>query len=425
MDVESRDEQDRRRRRRVRWVSIIGVLAVLVGASLVLINMSASKANGADQEGAAEAAGDTDQQGEAESENGKKNRKKNGKKGEQDKEEKAPVPVEVAEVTSGTVSSYITSTANLVAEFQVRILSEVDGRVARLFVAEGDFVHQGKILASLVRDDAQIAFETSKLKTTNARLAYERAKDLSEKELVSREDFDKFTMEYEIARQEQAEAEWQLEKTTIRAPFSGKISERMLQVGQNIRPGDELFELTDLDPLIARIFLPERDVLGLEEGRDVKIALNAAEGTRFAGRIRQISPVVDTATGTVKVTVEAIDPPAMVRPGSFVSIHIVRETHPEAVVVPREAVLRELQSAHVFIIDGEVAKRRDVTLGLEEGVVVEALSGLALGDQVIIAGQGGLKDGAKVKVLGEELTVETDPNSDDGADSETAEQVAE
>ena len=106
------------------------------------------------------------------------------------------------------------------------------------------------------------------------------------------------------------------------------------------------------------------------------------------------------------LTVEADRPPAGIRPGSFVGVHIVRETHPEALVVPREAVLRELQRAHVFVTDGEIAEKREVTLGLEEDLVVEALTGLEPGEQVIVAGQGGLKDGSAIKVLGQETEAE-------------------
>jgi membrane fusion protein (multidrug efflux system) len=411
MDESSRDNQ-KKKRSRIRLLSIIGGVVVIVVGSLIFVNMSASKANGADTE-------DVSEQGEGEGANG-------DDQGEKDeKDEKAPVPVEVVDVASGSVSSYISSSANLVAEFQVNILSEVEGRVDRLFVEEGDFVRKGQVLANLVRDDAEIALKKAQLKETNARLAFERGKDLSEKDLLSREEFDKFTMDFEIAHQEQAEAEWRLEKTTFRAPFSGRISERMIQVGQNIRPGDELFQLTDLDPLIARIYLPERDILGLEEGRDVKIVLNASEETVFAGRIRQISPVVDTATGTVKVTIEAADPPVSVRPGSFVTVNIVRETHPEATVIPREAVLRELQSAHVFIVEEDIAKKRDITLGLEEGLLVESLSGLELGEQVIIAGQGGLRDGAKVKILGLEPEDQPDAEAAEASESEADEQPAD
>ena len=91
----------------------------------------------------------------------------------------------------------------------------------------------------------------------------------------------------------------------------------------------------------------------------------------------------------MKVTVEALRPfPESVRPGGFVTIDIVRETRPAALLLPRQAVLRELQSAHVFVAKNGVAEKRNVTLGLEEGDRVEVRTGLAAGERVIVAGKG-------------------------------------
>jgi membrane fusion protein (multidrug efflux system) len=233
----------------------------------------------------------------------------------------------------------------------------------------------------------------------NAEQALERAQGTMDKGLISREEFDRLSMEHEVARQEVAEAEWRLSRTVIRAPFAGVVTERMITAGQHLQPGDAAFAVADFDPLIARIYLPEKDVLALEPGREVRIVLAADATQRVAGRIRQISPVVDTATGTVKLTVEAVDPPPALRPGAFVSVQIVREQREAAVLLPRESVIRELRTAHVFITDGSTAEKRVVTLGLEEGEVIEALSGVAAGEQVIVAGQGGLKPGSKIRVL--------------------------
>lgn len=374
-----------------RWLSLTVAVLLLAAGTVTLMNVRAARANEAST---AEDSADTSETAEATADSGEE------KEGEEEGDDaKTPVPVEVAAVSEGTVSAYISSTANLVAESEVKVLSEVEGRVLTLRVEEGDWVKNGQVLATLVRDDEQIAFKKAQLKQTNARAAFDRAKELVDRELISREEFDKLKIDYEITGQELAEAEWALKKTTIVAPFSGRVTARMTQLGQHVRPGDELFQVTDYNPLIARIYLPERDVLGLEEGRTVQIRLDAADQVSFAGRIRQISPVVDTSTGTVKVTVEATEPPKEVRPGSFVSVNIVRETHPEAVLLPREAVLRELQKAHVFVAEDDVAEKRSVTLGLEEGDLIEVISGVEAGDQVIVTGQGGLKDGSAVKIL--------------------------
>lgn len=316
-----------------------------------------------------------------------------------DEKEKSPIPVSVTAIATGAVSSYISSTANLVPENEVKVLAEAEGRVAELLVEEGYRVARGQILAQLVKDDTEIALRKAQIRAANARQAFERAEKMVADNLTSREQYDKVSLENNIAGQELAEAQWRLDKTTIKAPFGGRVTERFVKLGQHVRPGEQLFTVSDFDPLIAKIFLPEKDVYGLKEGRDVRITLKANDTTRFRGRIRQISPVVDTATGTVKLTIEATAPPVEVRPGAFVTIDIVRETHPQAVLVPREAVIRELQDAYVFVANGSVAEKRTVSLGLEEGGRIEALSGVKAGEQVIVAGQGGLKQGSPIKVM--------------------------
>ena len=368
-------------KKRFRIISLIALVAIVTGA---VIWASAQTTDDATESDATETSSTEAAEG-AEND------------AEPEEDEELPVPVEVAEITTGAISSYISATANLVAEDQVKVLSE--GRVERLQVEEGDLVKKGQVLAVLVQDEAKIAKSKTELKAANANAALERARDSFEQGLISSEAFDKLEMDYEIARQEVAEAEWRLAKTVIRAPFTARVTERFITLGQHLHPGDELFTVADYDPLVARIYLPERDVIELEEGREVRITPAADSGLSFTGRIRQIAPVVDTATGTVKVTVEAVQPPAGVRPGAFVAIDIVRERHAAALLLPRESVIRELRTAHVFITEEDKAVKKAVTLGIEEGDVVEVLTGVAAGDAVVIAGQGGLDDGQKIKVL--------------------------
>ena len=309
------------------------------------------------------------------------------------------VPVRVLKSRIGSVSSYISATANLVAENEVKILSESEGRIVTLEVEEGDRVKAGQLLASLVRDEAEIAVRKAELRAVNARNAHERALQLAAEKLVSQEEFDRLELERDVTDQELEEARWRLKKKTIRAPFNGRITLRNARLGKHVKPGDDLFTITDFDLLIARVYLPEKDIFGLQEGRDVRITLKANDEISFFGRIRQISPVVDTATGTVKLTIEASEPPAQVRPGSFVTIGIVREHHPTAVVVPRDAVIRELQEAYVFVVADGIAERRSVTLGLEEGRRIEVVTGVRAGERVVISGHGGLKDGTAIRVV--------------------------
>ena len=104
----------------------------------------------------------------------------------------------------------------------------------------------------------------------------------------------------------------------------------------------------------------------------------------------------------MKVTVEANDPPEQVRPGTFVRVDIIKEKRPGATLVPREAIVRELQETHVFVVSDNKAVKREVSLGIEEDKLVQILGGVEAGDQVIVEGQGGLKDGAPIKILRDE-----------------------
>jgi len=312
---------------------------------------------------------------------------------------KPPTPVSVEEASVGSVSSYITTTANLIPENEVKVLAEAEGRVTTLKVEEGDRVSRGQLLATLDRRDAEIAYEKAKLREANTRQAYERAVELTKEDLVTEQDFESTTTDFHLAEQELAEAKWRLDKTEIRAPFDGRLTMRNVTVGQHVAPGAELFQVTSFEPLIARIYLPEQDVMDLREGREVRITLKADERVRFSGRIRQIAPTVDPATGTVKVTVEAVRPPQAVRPGSFVTIEVVRATHDNAVLVPRQAIIREMQTAHLFVVKDDVAERRQVVLGIAEGDVEEVLKGVKAGEQVVVAGQGNLRQGGAVTLV--------------------------
>jgi membrane fusion protein (multidrug efflux system) len=311
---------------------------------------------------------------------------------------KEPATVAVAAVEVGAISSYVAATANLVAEAEVKVVAEAEGKVTRLLVEEGDAVRKGQALVEIDTADASLAVEKADIAVRNAQVTRERTETMAAERLISAQDLDKVRYEHAAAAQALAEARHRLRKTTVTAPFGGRITVRRVQPGQAVKVGDELFTLADFEPLVARIFLPEREVLDLRIGQPVRLALRAREETRFEGRIRRISPVVDTASGTVKVTVEAVQPPPSVRPGAFVTVEVVRETRARALIVPRTAVVRELHEAYVFVADGAVARKRLVEVGLEEGVRLQILSGVKEGEQVVTSGHGALKDEAPIAV---------------------------
>jgi len=317
--------------------------------------------------------------------------------------EKEPATVAVAVVEVGAISSYVAATANLVAEDEVKVVAEAEGKVTRLLVEEGDTVRKGQTLVQIDTADAALAVDKADIAVRNAQITRERTEKMAAERLISAQDLDKVRYEHAAAVQALAEARHRLRKTGVAAPFGGRITVRRVQPGQAVKVGDELFTLADFEPLIARIFLPEREVLDLRVGQPVRMALRAREETRFEGRIRQISPVVDTASGTVKVTIEAVQPPPTVRPGAFVTVDVVRETRAQALLVPRTAVVRELHEAYVFVTDGKVARKRPVEVGLEEGLRLQITAGVKAGEQVVTSGHGALKDQAPITIAAAKL----------------------
>ena len=267
-------------------------------------------------------------------------------------------------------------------------------------------MRKGQLLAALVADDEKIGLAKAEFRHANARMAFERGEDLTAKELLSREDMDKLRMDFRIAEQELAEAQWKVQKTEIRAPFTGQISERMIQIGKHVRNGDELFQITDFDRLIARIYFPETDVIGLEDGRSVRLSLNATPGVQFEGRIRHVSNVVDVSTGTVKSDRRDVRGPLRGPTGELRD----RRHRPRDATRRPQAAQRggDPRAAFGARLRCQRQHRREatVTLGLEEGGFVEALAGVDTGEQVIVLGQGGLKNGSEIEVLtptGEEV----------------------
>ena len=314
------------------------------------------------------------------------------------KKEKEPAVVSVEPAARGAIAAYTTATANLVAEEEVKILAETEGKVVKLQVEEGDFVPKGGVLCQIDPADATLAVQKAELGLRNAQMTLDRSESMANEKLISAQDLDKARYERDVAAQGLAEARHRLGKTTVKAPFAGRVTVRKVQTGQTVKITEELFTFASFEPLVARIFLPEREVMGLKTGQEVRLNLRASEATKFAGRVRQVSPVVDTASGTVKVTVEAVEPPASVRPGAFVSVELLRERRPNALLVPRAAIVRELQETYVYVADGQKARRRAVETGLEEGDRVEIVGGLKDGEPVVTAGQGGLKDESPIKV---------------------------
>lgn len=315
-----------------------------------------------------------------------------------DKEDDRPT-VELTAVTVGEIATYIEATANLVAEHTVSVVAEANGRVVRVGPEQGETVKSGAFLVALDASDARRQQKTATIKLRAAKALEQRTATLAERDLVATEEHDKAVDDRDLAAQELDDARAAIGRARVTAPRGGRLTQRTVEVGQYVKIGDPLYEVTDFSTLVADIHIPERDAMLIEQGRTVDLVLQAAPDITFTGEVQRIASVVDTASGTVEVRIAVEDVPEHVRSGSFVTVRMIRQHHKAAKLLPRDAVVIGPRGAHVFVVTHGVAKRRMVELGDTERGRVHVTAGLEADEQVVLSGHGALEDGQAVDVL--------------------------
>lgn len=309
------------------------------------------------------------------------------------------IPVEAADVMRGSVSAYFNSTATLEAEQEAEVVARAEGIVQELRVEEGDRVSEGQILARLDRDRLARQVQQSAANLKKLETDHDRAKELYAQNLISAEEYQTIASDYEAQKAAHALNELQLSYTDIRAPISGVVSRRLIKVGNLIPVNQPVFTITDFDPLHAILYVPEQQIGLLAAGQRATITVDAHSGERFPGKVLRISPVVDPSTGTVRVTVEVKDESGRLKPGMFARVNIVHDVRDNALLIPKEAVMAEDAESAVFVVRDSLAFRRPVRTGFVDGRHIEVREGLDASDTVVITGQGGLKDSARVEIV--------------------------
>lgn len=320
-------------------------------------------------------------------------------------EEPDPTPVSVAEARVGPVALHLTTTSAVEAERTAQVLSETSGVLTEVGVREGDSVTEGQVLARVDARERRLALQQAELRLSRAAAELSRQQRAFDQDLVSEWDYEKARFDRDLSASELETARLELERTEIRAPFAGKVTEVLLVQGGRLEPAQHLLTLADFNTLIARLYVPERDVIGLAPGLPAVVRPESdASGAGITGRIREVSPVVDRSTGTVKVTVALPSPArAVIRPGSFARVTIETGRRENAVLAPKRAIIQSETGSHVFVVEEGKAVRRDVTVGVEmespEGALIELAAGLEPGARIVVAGHGALGPGSPVEIL--------------------------
>lgn len=318
---------------------------------------------------------------------------------EDEEKEVVTIPVETMKPHRADINAVYSGTAPIEAFAEAMVVAKVGGEVKQIFVEEGDDVPSGAVLARL--DGDRLRFELNQVEANLRKLErdFQRNLDLREKSLISAGDFEKIQYELEALKASYNLAKLELNYTEIRAPIKGVVSERFIKVGNVIDVNAATFMVTSLEPLVSYLHAPEREYGRIRTGQTATLQIDALQSAEFVATVARVSPVIDSETGTFKITIEVSDDSRRLKPGMFGRISIVYDSRADALQIPRGAIIEENGESSVFVIDGDQAQRRGIRTGYIDGPNIEVLDGLDEGEEFVIVGQTSLKSGSTVSII--------------------------
>jgi RND family efflux transporter MFP subunit len=342
--------------------------------------------------------------------------------------------VETDQVTMGSIAKQVRSFGNIKAQNVISVMPQVSNRITKIYVDLGDSVRQGQALAKIHDATFKDQLTQAKSQLEQARVAarrdsseYERQKSLMKRDLSSEVELDNAQAAYqssraqlESARSSLTQAQENFNHTVVRAPVTGVITSRALEVGDLATTGTELFQVASTNGYESRIYLPVQDWRSVKVGQEVKLRVSNESNASAKGIVSRKSPQLDATTGLGEVVITLTQTGNSIYPGVLAENVINIETKDHALIVPRSALVEQVNTVinpesntidlertySVFVSKGDsVAERRKLELGIEQGDKIEVLSGLLPSDEIIVTGQKGLEDGGRIAVAtGERFT---------------------
>jgi len=298
-----------------------------------------------------------------------------------------------------TVVTVLRFTGDILPVQQATIYSKVNGTLERVYADMGAPVHQGQQLALVDTTElAQLARQNA-AKYQNARLNYERTKELSEQNLVAKQDLDNADAAMKVAQADYEAAKTRLGFAHINAPFGGYVTKRFLDEGANVTSNNAtLFTLMDIDLMKIIVNVLEKDIPLITLGTKATIKVDAFPGEEFEGKISRISQAVDLGTRTMAAEIDIPNQRHRLKPGMYANVALVVNEHRNALTIPTEAILKDDRGQYVYAIDSSVARRKNVTIGAEQNGRTEIPSGLLGNELITVTGQQFVRDGGQVLV---------------------------
>jgi len=322
-----------------------------------------------------------------------------------------PVQVSAAEVKTEAVPRFATGIGSIAAVHQVTINPEVGGRVTKIFFEPGALVKAGDPLVQLNDAPERGDLASYEAQARWSQTTLERSSQLAQRQFEARETVDQKQSQLDQARAMILKTEALIAQKLIRAPFSGQLGTRQVEVGQYLTPGARIVTLTDLSKLYVNFTLPSHMRAQISVGQSVNVTADAFPGRSFDAEITTIEPQISADTRTMTVQATMPNPDNALLPGMFVNAAVVLPPQPDVMILPETAVDYTLYGDSVYMIreDGKDANgkpifkavRTPVKTGSRVSGKVAILEGLKPGERVIAAGQVKVQNGAQVAISDE------------------------
>jgi membrane fusion protein (multidrug efflux system) len=309
------------------------------------------------------------------------------------------IPVNMMKVAATPVSNTVNAVGALIAEDSVVLRPEIDGRIDRLLFSEGQPVKKGALLVTLDSADqrARVAAAQADLKLAESR--YKRSEELVAQNFISKQALDEARANLDILHARLRQEQVALDKTMLRAPFAALVGLRQVSPGAYVSKGDDIVRLDALGNLKLEVPVPETYLTLVRIGLPITLTIDALPGQSFSGKVHAIDPVVDPVSRNVRVRARIANPKGQLKPGMFARAvaDLGGKTH--AILLPEQVIVPRPDGNYVFLAVNGKAELRKVVLGKREPGRVEIVSGVAVGDTVILDGQIKLRPGVPVVTL--------------------------
>jgi len=320
-----------------------------------------------------------------------------------------PPPDAVSTIVAAEESwpSTLAAIGTVAAVQGVTVSADLPGTVERIGFDSGRSVREGEVLAILDTRQEQAQLAAAESQRELARLNFERMQGLVDEHVVSRAEFDRANADYRQSDARVGEIKATIERKTVRAPFSGLLGLRRVNLGQYLSAGDPLVTLESLNPIYVNFGIPQQAMADVRPGRAVRVTAADMTGTEFVGRVTAIDSVVDESTRNVKTQATLANADGRLRPGMFVQAAVTLGAPSRVIALPASAISYAPYGDSVFVVadltgpNGKTyrgVRQQFVKVGPARGDQIAVTSGLKPGDEVVTSGVFKLRNGAAVLV---------------------------